>query len=223
MLDIGTFKIACLVLKFDETDISPRRRDRRDGGAGGFRVIGAATTRSRGVRFGEIDTVQETERAIRTAVQAAQKMAQYPGRSRDCRFRARGRAPTGWRARSRMQTGTVAGWRHRLGPGGLRSAGYRRAARGAARPAGELRARSSHGPVRSARPCGQPLSVDMHLLTVEAGAIETLAALREALRSGTGGVASAPMSGPFQPGGGRAGTGRGLHRHGRRVNGSRSS
>jgi cell division protein FtsA len=40
-----------------------------------FRVIGAATTRSRGVRFGEVDAMQETERAIRTAVQAAQKMA----------------------------------------------------------------------------------------------------------------------------------------------------
>lgn len=38
-------------------------------------MIGAATTRSRGVRFGEVDAMQETERAIRTAVQAAQKMA----------------------------------------------------------------------------------------------------------------------------------------------------
>jgi hypothetical protein len=45
-------------------------------GQSNFRVIGAATTRSRGVRFGEIDSCQETERAIRTAVQAAQKMAQ---------------------------------------------------------------------------------------------------------------------------------------------------
>ena len=45
-------------------------------GQSSFRVIGAATTCSRGVRFGEIDAMQETERAIRTAVQAAQKMAQ---------------------------------------------------------------------------------------------------------------------------------------------------
>jgi cell division protein FtsA len=44
-------------------------------GQSGFRVIGAATTRSRGVRFGEISVMNETERAIRTAVQAAQKMA----------------------------------------------------------------------------------------------------------------------------------------------------
>jgi len=74
ILDVGSSKIACLVLRFDGTDPT------EDGigslaGQSGFRVIGAATTRSRGVRFGEIDAMTETERAIRTAVQAAQKMA----------------------------------------------------------------------------------------------------------------------------------------------------
>ncbi|MCG6902223.1 MAG: cell division protein FtsA [Rhodobacter sp.] len=76
ILDIGTSKIACLVLRFD----GPGHSRENDGvgslaGQSSFRVIGAATTRSRGVRFGEIDAMQETERAIRTAVQAAQKMA----------------------------------------------------------------------------------------------------------------------------------------------------
>jgi cell division protein FtsA len=42
---------------------------------GAFRVIGAANTRSRGVRFGEIAEMEETERAVMTAIQAAQKMA----------------------------------------------------------------------------------------------------------------------------------------------------
>ncbi|WP_126978368.1 cell division protein FtsA [Frigidibacter oleivorans] len=75
ILDVGTSKIACLVLRFDGPE-----QFREDGlgsmaGQSSFRVIGAATTRSRGVRFGEIDAMQETERAIRTAVQAAQKMA----------------------------------------------------------------------------------------------------------------------------------------------------
>ena len=76
VLDVGTSKIACLVLRFDGPG-----QFRADGGVGpmagqsSFRVIGAATTRSRGVRFGEIDTMTETERAIRTAVQAAQKLA----------------------------------------------------------------------------------------------------------------------------------------------------
>ncbi|MFV0333176.1 MAG: cell division protein FtsA [Tropicimonas sp.] len=76
ILDVGTSKIGCLVLRFDGSD----RFLGREGigslaGQSSFRVIGAATTRSRGVAFGEIDAMQETERAIRTAVQAAQKMA----------------------------------------------------------------------------------------------------------------------------------------------------
>ena len=76
VLDVGTSKIACLILRFDaEAGL------REDGlgtlaGQSQFRVIGAATTRSRGVRFGEIEAMAETERAIRTAVQAAQKMAE---------------------------------------------------------------------------------------------------------------------------------------------------
>jgi len=76
ILDIGTSKIACLILRFDGL---PHFAD--DDGVGpmagqsSFRVIGAATTRSRGVELGESRSLTETERAIRTAVQAAQKMA----------------------------------------------------------------------------------------------------------------------------------------------------
>ena len=76
VLDIGSSKIACLILRFD----GPEKLRDGDGvgsmaGQSSFRVIGAATTRSRGVRFGEIAVMNETERAVRTAVQAAQKMA----------------------------------------------------------------------------------------------------------------------------------------------------
>ncbi len=76
VLDVGTSKIACLILRFDGTE----RLNEAEGigamaGQSGFRVIGAATTRSRGVKTGEINVMQETERAIRTAIQAAQKMA----------------------------------------------------------------------------------------------------------------------------------------------------
>ena len=76
ILDVGTTKIACLILRFDGVDLA--RESEGVGpmaGQSNFRVIGAATTRSRGVRFGEIAVMNETERAIRTAVQAAQKMA----------------------------------------------------------------------------------------------------------------------------------------------------
>ena len=76
VLDVGSSKVACLVLRFDG-EAPPRGADGVGPMAGqsAFRVIGAATTRARGVRFGEIAVMAETERAIRTSVQAAQKMA----------------------------------------------------------------------------------------------------------------------------------------------------
>ncbi|QBF31256.1 cell division protein FtsA [Thalassococcus sp. S3] len=76
ILDVGSSKIACLVLRFDGS--GRLDEDAEIGslaGQTGFRVVGAATTRSRGVQFGEVTAMQETERAIRTALQAAQKMA----------------------------------------------------------------------------------------------------------------------------------------------------
>jgi cell division protein FtsA len=76
ILDIGTSKIACLVLRFDgAANASLGEGIGSMSGQSRFRVVGVATTRSRGVRFGEIDRMEETERAIRTVVQAAQKMA----------------------------------------------------------------------------------------------------------------------------------------------------
>ncbi len=76
ILDVGTSKIACLILRFDGEEHAPRGEGiGAMAGQAKFRVIGAATTRSRGVELGESCAIQETERAIRTAVQAAQKMA----------------------------------------------------------------------------------------------------------------------------------------------------
>lgn len=75
ILDIGTSKIACLVLQFTPERSGADDAPRKGLTHGAFRIIGAATTRSRGVRYGEITAMEETERAIRTAVQAAQKMA----------------------------------------------------------------------------------------------------------------------------------------------------
>ena len=48
------------------------------GGTVGLSGIGAATTQSRGVSFGEIDAMRETERAIRTVLQVGAKDGQYP-------------------------------------------------------------------------------------------------------------------------------------------------
>ncbi len=76
IIDVGTSKVACLVLRFDRMN-QPSEPDDVGSMAGqdAFRVVGAACTRSRGVRLGEIDAIYETELAIRTVVRSAQKMA----------------------------------------------------------------------------------------------------------------------------------------------------
>ena len=76
VLDVGSTKIGCLILRFDGVD---RNIDAETvgpmAGQSGFRVIGSATTRSRGIEFGEVVSMPEAERAIRTALQSAQKLA----------------------------------------------------------------------------------------------------------------------------------------------------
>lgn len=78
VLDVGSFKVACLVLRITGEGQAPALADAGPAAASraAFRVIGAGTTRSRGVRFGEIAAMAETERAVRTALQTAQRMAQ---------------------------------------------------------------------------------------------------------------------------------------------------
>ena len=77
LIDIGSSKIVCFILQFTpDIKVSSELTE----GASlpknvAFRVVGVATTRSRGVNFGEIETMDEAQKAIRTVVQAAQKMA----------------------------------------------------------------------------------------------------------------------------------------------------
>lgn len=77
LIDLGSDKVVCFILQFtpdleksfgeDGTTVLPRNV--------AFRVIGVATTRSRGLSLGEIEKIDEAQKAIRTVVQAAQKMA----------------------------------------------------------------------------------------------------------------------------------------------------
>ncbi|MFC0340472.1 cell division protein FtsA [Paracoccus niistensis] len=76
VLDIGTSKVTCIILQFD----GPGQFRETDGvgpmaGQSSFRVIGQFTTQSRGVRYGEIETMADVERCVRHAVQGAQKQA----------------------------------------------------------------------------------------------------------------------------------------------------
>jgi cell division protein FtsA len=192
VLDIGTFKIACLVLKFDETDISPGDGIGAMAGQAGFRVIGAATTRSRGVKFGEIDTVQETERAIRTAVQGAQKMAQT--RVDHVIMALSGARPRsyGLDGEITLQTGTVQDGdiASVLAACHVPDIGHGREVLHAQPVNFSLDHRTGLSDPRGH--VGSRLSVDMHLLTIEAGAIETLLHCVKRCDLDLAGLASAP-------------------------------
>ena len=77
VLDIGTEKTVAVILRIDPARLAASVRD--EGHLGGFaamRVIGVGVTRSRGVRLGEIEDMEECGRAIRTALQKAEKMAE---------------------------------------------------------------------------------------------------------------------------------------------------
>ncbi len=195
VLDIGTHKISCLVLKFDEADPALAA----DGigamaGQANFRIIGTATTRSRGMRFGEIDSLQETERAIRTAVQAAQKMAQK-------RVDHVIVALAGARPRSYGLQGEVS-----LSGGAVTDEDVARVLAACDLPdLGPGREVLHAQPVNFAIDhrtgltdprghLGNRLSVDMHLLSIEGAAIETLLQCVKRCDLDLAGVASAPYA-----------------------------
>ena len=75
LIDLGSSKVMCLVVSLTHSNqINSISTSKLHGGLS-FRVIGASTTKSRGIRNGEIYEMREAERAIRTIIQRAQKMA----------------------------------------------------------------------------------------------------------------------------------------------------
>jgi cell division protein FtsA len=71
-LDIGSTKISCLIAEV----VPPRHRSPDGEERHGLRILGVGHQISRGVRSGAIINVDEAERAIRLAVDAAERMAQ---------------------------------------------------------------------------------------------------------------------------------------------------
>ena len=74
VLDLGTTKTACIVIKFYGQNSGTQTGSFSSGAR--FRVMGTATIQSGGIRFGEVNSVKETESAIRIVLTKAQKMAQ---------------------------------------------------------------------------------------------------------------------------------------------------
>ena len=175
ILDMGTFKTACLVC-----GSRPTRRWSATGmgamaGQSSFRVIGAATTRSRGMRFGEIDTVPETERAIRTAVQAAQKMANTRVDHVIVSFAGARPRSYGLAGEAHLQDGTVTEQdvARVLAACDVPDLGEGREVLHAQPVNFALDHRTGLSDPRGH--VGNRLQVDMHLLSIEAAAIQTLA------------------------------------------------
>jgi len=53
VIDVGSSKVACLILRFDgPSNVSSGEVIGSMAGQSSFRVIGASTTKSRGIRFG---------------------------------------------------------------------------------------------------------------------------------------------------------------------------
>ncbi len=77
VLDIGSSKITCLVLKLDPGRLAEAGEHDRLGTSlfGAVEVVGARTVQSRGVRRGEIIDMDEVCRCIRLALLNAEKMA----------------------------------------------------------------------------------------------------------------------------------------------------
>jgi cell division protein FtsA len=99
LLDIGTTKISCLLLRFTRS---------RGPGEPGYKIIAAASTRSRGVRFGEVEAMPETEEAIRTVIRLVQKKSgQRVDHAVACFSGARPRS-YGLSGRVGLSSGTVA-------------------------------------------------------------------------------------------------------------------
>ncbi|MEE8455316.1 MAG: cell division protein FtsA [Limibaculum sp.] len=77
VLDIGSSKITCLVLKLDPARLAEAGRNDHLGTSlfGAIEVVGGRTVQSRGVRRGEIVDMDEVCRSIRLALLNSEKMA----------------------------------------------------------------------------------------------------------------------------------------------------
>jgi cell division protein FtsA len=75
-LDVGSTKTACLIAEWN-----PNKRSVDIDTRNGLRVLGFGQTQSRGVKSGAVADIAETERAIRVAVDTAERMARTNTRS----------------------------------------------------------------------------------------------------------------------------------------------
>lgn len=95
-LDVGTSKVVCLIARLDPMDSSDTLRGRTHR----MRILGIGHQRSRGLKGGVVIDLEEAERAVRLAVDAAERMAGVQVESTIVNM-------SGGRLASRHFTGTV--------------------------------------------------------------------------------------------------------------------
>jgi cell division protein FtsA len=71
VLDVGSTKVCCMIARLKPRDSEALRRRMHS-----VEVLGFAATRSRGIKSGVVVDLEEAERAIRLAVDAAERMAE---------------------------------------------------------------------------------------------------------------------------------------------------
>ena len=76
LIDIGSSKIVCIIIKFTKIDNNSKKFDQiNETNSIAYRVVGAATKKSIGIKKGEIIIAEEVEKTIRLVIQQSQKMA----------------------------------------------------------------------------------------------------------------------------------------------------
>ena len=76
LLDIGSSKIACIILKFPNGNNRSKKSEHlQETKRVAYRVVGVATRKSRGIKTGQVEIADEVEKSIRSVIQQAQKMA----------------------------------------------------------------------------------------------------------------------------------------------------
>ena len=74
ILEMGTTKIACLVLKFEAKPGAEALGRGSLTNRTGFKIIGSASTPARGIKFGEVESISDATGAIRSAIAEAQRV-----------------------------------------------------------------------------------------------------------------------------------------------------
>jgi cell division protein FtsA len=168
VIDVGSTKICCMIARLKPRDGETQRRRTHN-----VEVLGFASTRSRGIKSGVVVDLDEAERAIRLAVDAAERMAEVTVNSLIVNLSC-GRLKSGMFSASVGINGPVtAGDVHRvLAAGGAHSVSEGRLVLHALPIGYSLDAnRGIHEPVGM---LGETLGVDMHVVTADEAPLRNL-------------------------------------------------